>query len=143
MTDVDIVSRTAMVVARAVHRRPDGCTYAYARTSLRAADRHLFLEALASAVAVAMVRVVDGKLYPGGRSPDPWGEDGPPHCRTCTCDDEPKRCRFKSSTSCRVCRRWLEGEWNRAAPDSQERTEIQRQMDAGHCDSCHEKGCGS
>jgi hypothetical protein len=91
VTDLDIVSRAAMVVARAVHRRPDGCTYAYARTSLRAADRHLFPEALASAVAVAMVRQgSDGRLHPGGRSPDPWGEDGPPHCRSCTCDTETK-----------------------------------------------------
>lgn len=90
MTDIDIVSRTAMVIARAVHRRPEGSTYAYARTSLRAADRHLFDAALASAVALAMVRESDGKLYPGGRSPDPWGEDNPPHCRTCTCDTETK-----------------------------------------------------
>lgn len=89
MTGIDIVSRLAMVVARAVHRRPDGCTYAYARMSLRAADRHLFEAALASAVVLAMVRVGD-KLYPGGRSPDPWGEDSPPHCVTCTCDTETK-----------------------------------------------------
>lgn len=86
MTDLDIVSRTALVVARAVHRRPDGCTYAYARTSIRAADRHLFEAALASAVGIAMVRESGGKLHPG-RSPDPWAEDAPPHCRTCSCAD--------------------------------------------------------
>jgi hypothetical protein len=84
VTGIDIVSRTAMVVARAVHRK-GRCTRAYARTSIRAADRHLFEAALASAVALAMVQV-DGKgLKAGGRSPDPWGEDSPPHCLTCTC----------------------------------------------------------
>lgn len=87
MTDIDIVSRTALVVARAVRRRgAAGCTRAYARCSIRAADRHLFAAALSSAVTIAMVREGDdGRLYPGGRSPDPWGEDSPPHCRTCAC----------------------------------------------------------
>jgi hypothetical protein len=87
VTDLDAVSRVALVVARAVHRRP-GCTRAYARTSVRVRDRHLFEAALGSAVAVAMVQL-DGPhhLRPGGRSPDPWGEDSPPHCRTCTCAD--------------------------------------------------------
>lgn len=82
MTDMDTVSRTAMVVARAVHRR-GRCTRSYARTSVRHEDRHLFEAALASAVALAMVRL-DGShhLVAGGRSPDPWGEDNPPHCRT-------------------------------------------------------------
>jgi hypothetical protein len=37
---------------------------------------------------------------------------------------------------CRLCGRWLEGEWNRAAPDSRDRDELQRQMDAGRCDVC-------
>lgn len=55
-------------------------------------------------------------------------------------DPAPPRCAFKDSTSCRICRRWLEGEWNRAAPGP-ERTELQRQMDAGHCDLCHERVC--
>jgi hypothetical protein len=85
VTDIDIVSRTALVVARAVHRRPAGATYAYARTSIRAADRHLFDAALACAVSISMVREVGGRLVPGGRSPDPWGEDSPPHCVSCTC----------------------------------------------------------
>lgn len=49
-------------------------------------------------------------------------------------------CRFKSSTSCRLCRRWFEGAWSRATtPEG--RAEIQRQMDAGHCDSCHITHC--
>jgi hypothetical protein len=52
---------------------------------------------------------------------------------------EPKRCRFKSAFSCRICRRWLEGEWSGATPE--QRIEIQRQMDAGHCDDCHRKYC--
>lgn len=85
MTDLDIVSRTALVVARAVHRRPEGATYAYARTSIRAADRHLFDQALACAVAIGMVREAGARLLPGGRSPDPWGQDSPPHCVSCTC----------------------------------------------------------
>lgn len=49
-------------------------------------------------------------------------------------------CRFKSSTSCRLCRRWFEGDWSRAATP-EERAEIQRQMDAGHCDDCHRQHC--
>jgi hypothetical protein len=48
-------------------------------------------------------------------------------------------CRFKDAYSCRVCRRWLEGEWSSAGPA--ERVEIQRQMDAGHCDDCHRRVC--
>lgn len=48
-------------------------------------------------------------------------------------------CRFKSSTSCRLCRRWFEGDWFRA--DAAQRVEIQRQMDAGHCDDCHATHC--
>jgi hypothetical protein len=52
---------------------------------------------------------------------------------------EPKRCHFKSAHSCRVCRRWLEGEWPDA--DAAGRVELQRQMDAGHCDACHERVC--
>lgn len=47
---------------------------------------------------------------------------------------------YKSAHSCRVCRRWLEGEWSSAAPP--ERVELQRQMDAGHCDRCHAEHCG-
>lgn len=49
------------------------------------------------------------------------------------------RCPLKSAHSCRLCRRWLEGEWSRATPE--ERVEIQRQMTAGHCDDCHRKHC--
>ncbi len=51
---------------------------------------------------------------------------------------ERSRCRFKSAHSCRVCGRWLEGEWS--AADAAQRVEIQRQMDAGHCDACHKPG---
>lgn len=55
--------------------------------------------------------------------------------------------RFKGAHSCRVCGRWLEGEWSAAdllASDADRdalRAEIQRQMDAGHCDACHDKVC--
>lgn len=45
---------------------------------------------------------------------------------------------LKSSHSCRVCGRWLEGDWNRSDDDAQ-RAEIQRQMDAGRCDTCTAK----
>lgn len=55
-------------------------------------------------------------------------------------DAPASQCAYKGSTSCRICRRWLEGEWNRAAPGP-ERAELQRQMDAGHCDLCHERVC--
>lgn len=41
---------------------------------------------------------------------------------------------LKSSPSCRVCRRWLEGEWPTA--DDAGRAEIERQMAAGRCDDC-------
>jgi hypothetical protein len=41
---------------------------------------------------------------------------------------------MKSAHSCRVCRRWLEGEWNWAT--TEERAALQRQMDQGHCDDC-------
>jgi len=41
---------------------------------------------------------------------------------------------LKSSHECRVCRRWLEGEWSRAAPEQQD--ELQRQMNVGRCDNC-------
>lgn len=41
---------------------------------------------------------------------------------------------MKSSTSCRRCRRWLEGEWSDASPE--EKVELQRQMDQGFCDVC-------
>lgn len=53
---------------------------------------------------------------------------------------------MKSSTSCRVCRRWLEGEWNRlhslrrvdrlTEGVQEELDALQRQMDQGHCDGC-------
>ncbi len=43
---------------------------------------------------------------------------------------------IKSNHECRECRRHLEGEWSRAARDSVERAELQRQMDAGRCDRC-------
>lgn len=42
---------------------------------------------------------------------------------------------LKSSHECRVCRHWLEGDWNRATTP-EVRAEIQRQMDVGRCDSC-------
>lgn len=41
----------------------------------------------------------------------------------------------KSSTSCRRCRRWLEGEWNVAETD-EGRKNLQREMDQGYCDIC-------
>lgn len=53
---------------------------------------------------------------------------------------------MKSSTSCRVCRHWLEGDWNRLhslrrvdrlTEAVQEKLDaLQRQMDQGHCDGC-------
>lgn len=46
--------------------------------------------------------------------------------------------RFKSSHQCRICGRWLEGEWSRA--DAAQRVELQRQMDAGVCDGCSPSG---
>lgn len=49
------------------------------------------------------------------------------------------RCSFKSAHSCRICGRWLEGDWASASPA--ERPEIKRQMDAGHCDTCHDRVC--
>jgi hypothetical protein len=45
--------------------------------------------------------------------------------------------RLKSAHSCRICRRWLEGEWARA--DETGRHSIQRQMDNGMCDGCQRK----
>lgn len=44
---------------------------------------------------------------------------------------------LKSAHSCRVCRRWLEGEWPRAT--AEQKVEIQRQMDVGRCDDCTRK----
>lgn len=41
---------------------------------------------------------------------------------------------MKSSHSCRLCGRWLEGELNEA--DEAEQAELRRQMDQGHCDVC-------
>jgi hypothetical protein len=46
---------------------------------------------------------------------------------------EPLR-RFKSAHSCRMCAKWLEGEWSDADP--LDRLELQRQMSAGVCDAC-------
>jgi hypothetical protein len=43
--------------------------------------------------------------------------------------------RFKSAHSCRLCGRWLEGEWARAVTDD-ERESIERQMNNGMCDDC-------
>lgn len=43
--------------------------------------------------------------------------------------------KLKSSGSCRLCKRWLEGEWS-AARRKAERDALQRQMDAGRCDAC-------
>lgn len=41
----------------------------------------------------------------------------------------------KGSTSCRMCGRWLEGDWNHAKRKAV-REDLQRQMDAGRCDPC-------
>jgi hypothetical protein len=41
---------------------------------------------------------------------------------------------LKSSTSCRMCRRWLEGEWSSASPE--QKVELERQMSVGRCDEC-------
>ena len=42
---------------------------------------------------------------------------------------------MKPNHQCRVCGRWLEGEWNLTTdPDLQ--AALQRQMNQGHCDSC-------
>jgi hypothetical protein len=59
------------------------------------------------------------------------GELGAPINRQCR--------RFKSSHQCRVCARWLEGEWSGA--DVAGRIDLQRQMDLGHCDRCHSQVC--
>lgn len=40
---------------------------------------------------------------------------------------------MKSAHSCRVCSRWLEGEWGRAGSDA-ERDALQALMDRGYCD---------
>lgn len=42
---------------------------------------------------------------------------------------------LKSNHHCRLCRRWLEGDWVEATTE-EARAEIQRQMDAGRCDDC-------
>lgn len=42
---------------------------------------------------------------------------------------------MKSAHSCRVCGRWLEGDWN-MSKDPEERDELERQMQNGHCDNC-------
>lgn len=47
---------------------------------------------------------------------------------------EPAPRRLKSAHSCRLCGRWLEGEW--ASADAEQCIELQRQMDQGHCDVC-------
>ena len=41
---------------------------------------------------------------------------------------------MKSSGSCRVCRRWLEGEWSQATPEQRE--VIEKEMAQGHCETC-------
>lgn len=69
-----------------------------------------------------------------GSAVGPWFQEF-----TCPGQFEPQRCRFKSAHSCRVCRRWFEVDWFRA--DAAGRVEIQRQMDAGHCDRCHAEYC--
>lgn len=46
--------------------------------------------------------------------------------------------RLKSSHSCRLCRRWLEGEWSRATTVA-ERQSLHRQMTNGLCDDCQIK----
>lgn len=46
---------------------------------------------------------------------------------------------LKSSTSCRLCRRWLEGEWNRESSGERRREALEslnRQMRNGRCDPC-------
>ncbi len=50
-------------------------------------------------------------------------------------DDLPYVPPLKSSFSCRICRRWLEGEWS-SATTKEARDEIQRQMGVGRCDDC-------
>lgn len=41
----------------------------------------------------------------------------------------------KSSTSCRRCKRWLEGEWN-VAETTEHRAVLQQEMDQGYCNIC-------
>lgn len=41
----------------------------------------------------------------------------------------------KSSTSCRRCKRWLEGEWN-VAETTEHRAVLQQAMDQGYCNIC-------
>lgn len=43
--------------------------------------------------------------------------------------------RMKGNHQCRLCGRWLEGEWNRSKSEA-ERAELARQMEQGHCDGC-------
>lgn len=43
--------------------------------------------------------------------------------------------RLKSSGSCRICKRWLEGLWSTARTPEQ-RLAVLRQIDSGLCDSC-------
>ena len=54
----------------------------------------------------------------------PWADAGRPESH-----------RLKSAHSCRLCSRWLEGEWN-VETDPDERAALQRQMDQGRCDIC-------
>lgn len=83
----DPVSRCALRLARYVHNR-GRVTRSSVRRSLSYHERALWPAALATLLATAMVRE-DGQhhLIPGSRPPDPFAEERPPHCRTCTCED--------------------------------------------------------
>jgi hypothetical protein len=83
----DPVSRCALRVARYVHNH-GRVTRSSVRRTLSHPERVHWPAALATILATAMVRE-DGRhhLIPGSRPPDPFAEDSPPHCRTCTCQD--------------------------------------------------------
>lgn len=51
---------------------------------------------------------------------------------------------MKSNHSCRVCKLWLEGLWNRLKRENgpqRDLNELQRQMDQGMCAECEETRC--
>jgi phosphoribosyl-ATP pyrophosphohydrolase len=50
--------------------------------------------------------------------------------------------KMKPNHQCRLCGRWLEGEWASAPKGGPERTELQRQMSNGRCDpgQCRKRG---
>jgi hypothetical protein len=51
-------------------------------------------------------------------------------------DDLPDVPPLPANHQCRLCGRWLEGEWNRARDDEALRHELHRQILAGRCDDC-------